>query len=242
MYNNLIVRGGITKGELFLNEDIVFGQGLIDAVSLESKAEYPCVVASEKLKNALSDLLHDISESYQKIRDIIQKKTEGTPVSKESENYLSQNMERVVKELYYTRSLQELLRNFDKEEAFINYLYDLSFKRLFGYKFAEYFEAVAAKSPEKYQGVVEVREDYDGVLLAHKNVVIKKLKEYCNYNGLDKTNQNTIFQREKIIRKYVWLLRYHCSICMERNFPRGLFVHKIGYDPNVLRLIVEVEE
>ena len=36
LQHGLIMRGGITFGDLFINEDIVFGQGLIEAVSLET--------------------------------------------------------------------------------------------------------------------------------------------------------------------------------------------------------------
>ena len=43
--HKIIVRGGITVGEFYANERIVFGQGLIRAVDLEDKiAKYPRIV------------------------------------------------------------------------------------------------------------------------------------------------------------------------------------------------------
>lgn len=43
-------RGGVTKGNSFESENIVFGQGLIEAYDLESKsAQYPRILISDKL-------------------------------------------------------------------------------------------------------------------------------------------------------------------------------------------------
>ena len=41
----ILLRGGITKGEFYVNDNIIFGNGLIQAVEIESqKAIYPRVV------------------------------------------------------------------------------------------------------------------------------------------------------------------------------------------------------
>lgn len=50
MEHRIVVRGGITMGEFFVNDRIVFGQGLIAAVELESKqAIYPRIVLDKKV-------------------------------------------------------------------------------------------------------------------------------------------------------------------------------------------------
>ena len=238
--HGLLVRGGITIGELYIDEDLVFGQGLIDAVELEAKAEFPCIVVSDEIKKFLSGMLQDVTQPYQKIKEIVQKEKRKEALSDAEKTFLSEKLEQVALEVYHTQSLRELLRHFDNETAFLNYLFDLSFANLLGYEFAEYLNQVAAKDPKKYKDMVETDEDYYAILWAHREMVIKKVKEYCNYNDLDKTDQKAILQREKIIRKYAWLLRYHVSMCQERKFQQGLFPFRFGCDETVLRQIVEV--
>ncbi len=41
---SILIRGGITKGQAFINNDIVFGEGLIKAVSLENDANFPRII------------------------------------------------------------------------------------------------------------------------------------------------------------------------------------------------------
>lgn len=50
---HLIVRGGITKGPLYLTNDFVGGKALVDAVELESTAVYPRIVVADCILNEL---------------------------------------------------------------------------------------------------------------------------------------------------------------------------------------------
>ena len=241
LQHGLIVRGGVTSGELFINEDVVYGEGLIEAVALEEAAEYPCVIVSDSLQRDLSSLLHDVGAEYQIIKAIVQRMKSNDKVSDEDDQYLSDHLEQVTREVYYRSSLHELLRNYEKEKGFVNYLFNLSFNTLLGYEFAAFVNKVAAENPEKYKGLVETDEDYYSILAMHKKVVLKKVNDHCHYNDIDKTDTDAIKVRENIIRKYIWLLRYHNSMCMERKFSQGLFSYKFGCDQNVLRLIVKTE-
>lgn len=238
--HGLLVRGGITIGELFINEDIVFGQGLVEAVELESKTEFPCIAVSEGTQKFLSGLLLNVTDEYQRVKEIVQKEKRNEPLKKEEKQYLSEHLKHVALEVYHAQSLKELLKHFDNETAFLNYLFDMSFPNLFGYEFAEHLNQVAAKNPDKYKDMVGTVENYYAILMAHKEMVIKKVQDYCHYRDVDKTDQTAILQREKVIRKYVWLLRYHVSMCQERMFSKGMFPFQFGCDENVLRQIVEI--
>lgn len=63
----LFVRGGITKGLLSINENYVFGQGLIDAVSIEEKTVFPRIEISQELVQMLTPNMsytqHDIEQA-----------------------------------------------------------------------------------------------------------------------------------------------------------------------------------
>lgn len=50
LLRNILVRGGVAIGDLYHKDNIVFGQGLIEAYRIESEiAEYPRIVLSDKL-------------------------------------------------------------------------------------------------------------------------------------------------------------------------------------------------
>ena len=240
LQHGLITRGGITLGELFINEDIVFGQGIIDAVSLEAKAEYPCIIVSDELPKKLHSLLSDVTEQYNKIRTLIQKQEQHVDFSSEEKKYLDDNLVNVVKEVYYYRSLQELMLHFDKEPVFLNYLFDLSFTNLLGIAFENYVAQIAKNEPKKFKDLIGTNEDYAAILLAHKDIVINKVVTYCHYRDIDKSNALLIAAREKVIRKYIWMLRFHIHMCERLNFKQGMFAFRFGCDPDVLRQIVEI--
>ena len=242
LQHGLLIRGGVTIGELFINEDIVFGNGLIDAVSLEAQAEYPCIIVSKKTQEFLSEMLDDITEQYKKARPIMQKDFKKEPLTDEERKYLNENLEKIVKIFYYKRTLQILTRYYKNESAFINYLFDLSLDSLFGYEFAEYLRMLAAKKPKQFSHIIEVRDNIYNILLAHKDIVLNKVKENCNYNNIDKTNSIDVSHREKIIRKYIWLLRYHINMCEEMKFKQGFFAYQFGCDPNCMRIIIKVDD
>ncbi len=43
----VLIRGGITRGEIYMDDTLVFGQGLIDCVTLEGEASYPRIIVDE---------------------------------------------------------------------------------------------------------------------------------------------------------------------------------------------------
>ena len=55
---SILIRGAITKGEAFINNDIVFGEGLIRAVALEESASFPRIIidGSRFSENVIDDL------------------------------------------------------------------------------------------------------------------------------------------------------------------------------------------
>ena len=85
---HLIVRGGITKGPLYLTNDFVGGKALVDAVELENNAVYPRIVVADCILNELdsfkkqNELFKDIVDAS--CLDLLVKDTDG----KVSWNYI----------------------------------------------------------------------------------------------------------------------------------------------------------
>ena len=45
---SILIRGSITKGDVFLNDNIIFGEGLLRAVELEGQAIFPRIILDEE--------------------------------------------------------------------------------------------------------------------------------------------------------------------------------------------------
>jgi hypothetical protein len=62
--SNYFIRGGITKGILYVDEKIIWGKALVDAVKIEKDAVYPFISISKDIISLFieNDLLSDVNE------------------------------------------------------------------------------------------------------------------------------------------------------------------------------------
>jgi hypothetical protein len=49
----LLMRGGITRGNLLFTDDVVFGRGIVDVVTIEQEARYPRIVVDASIIDTL---------------------------------------------------------------------------------------------------------------------------------------------------------------------------------------------
>lgn len=238
--HRLIVRGGITIGELFINEDLVFGQGLVEAVALEEENEYPNISISNSFQQHLHTMKQDSNEEYQKLLSII-KKDEQELTHKEQE-FLKKNFARIIRKQMNIESIKELIQYYENESHFLNYLYDLSFTHLLPPEVNHFAQKKAAMEPNSLKGIVTSVRNLPFIISTHKDVVEDKVWLYCNYDGIDRSDKKAIATHERVIRKYVWLLRYHNSVCGAKEYPQYLIKHKFECDESFLRLIVILQK
>ena len=50
------------------------------------------------------------------------------------------------------------------------------------------------------------KEDVIKYIQKHREILIDKIKQYGNYENIDINNLNEINGREKVIKKYIWLV------------------------------------
>ena len=239
--HNLLMRGGITLGELFINNDFVFGKGLIDAVGLEKKAENPCIIASDEFVSFCKALVGISREGYEIIQRYVKAKKEGTAIAASDEKYYNENGEKYFMGWFYHRSLRALIVEYEKEPFFVNYLFDMSDKALFGEVFTNFMIAERKKDPEKFKDFMVCLDPIPLIVDSHRTVLANRIKQYCHYNDVDKTNTRQVAEREKTIRKHIWVLRFHNSVCDSYDLPHLRLPHHYGCDMNNLRTIVEVD-
>lgn len=239
--HNLLMRGGITIGELFINNDFVFGKGLIDAVGLEKKAENPCVIISDELLELCKGLIDIDQEGYDTIGRYVRAKSKGTAVAESDERYYKENGEKYVMGLFYYQSMQALVFHYESELPFLNYLFDMSDTALFGESLANFLIAERKKDPEKFKDFMVCLDPIPFIIESHRTVLISRINQYCHYKDVDKTNKKQVTEREKTIRKHIWVLRYHNSTCQRYELKQLMIPHHYGCDMNNLRTIVKVD-
>jgi hypothetical protein len=180
----LIVRGGITKGPLYLTKDFVGGKALIDAVELESSAVYPRIVVDDRILNELNSfkMQNDLFKSFIEASclDLLVKDTDG----KVSLNYIMSYDAWI---MYPKNGVQlEPVGSFEELEKNIR----------------EGRQRKPIYKPECLRIVY-------AVLKKHKKFVEEKVNEYSRSSN-DATKEP---ERVKILKKYLWLVSFHNRIC-----------------------------
>ena len=239
--HELLVRGGVTIGELYLDNDFVFGKGLIDAVRLEHQAENPCIIVSQELQNYIEKLIDINDDGYKIIKRYVDAIATNVEPSNEDEQYYLINGEKYFKGVFYYQSVRELIIHYEKETPFLNYLFDMSDRRLFGNDFTDFMISERAKNKEKFTDFVVCMDNVAHIIFDHREVIAKRINTYCNYEDIDKSDKKQVAEREKVIRKHIWVLRYHNSICQRYGLKSLVLSHQYGCDMNNLRTVVKVD-
>ena len=181
---HLIVRGGITKGPLYLTKDLVGGKALIDAVELENTAVYPRIVVDDCILNELNlfKMKDELSKSVMEASclDLLVKDTDG----KYFLNYI----------MSYTPWIM-LPKNDSPLEQIENY-------EELGKNLKDGRQLKPIYNPE-------CRKEVYVILRKHKDFVEEKVLEFSQSSN-DAVKE---LARVKILKKYLWLVSFHNKIC-----------------------------
>ena len=182
--SHLIVRGGITKGPLYLTNDFVGGKALIDAVELESAAVYPRIVVDDCILNELNSfkMQNDLFKSMvdASCLDLIVKNADD----KFSLNYIMSYTPWIM--LPKNASPLEQIENSEELEKNVR----------------EGRQRKPIYNPESLKEVYVI-------LRKHKDFVEQKMNEFSQSSN-DEAKEAS---RLKILKKYLWLVSFHNKIC-----------------------------
>ena len=182
---HLIVRGGITKGPLYLTNDFVGGKALIDAVELENSTVYPRIVVADCILNDLNSEIQNDLQKYiidASCRDLLIKNADNKSF------------------LNYIVALNPWIW-FPK-----NTLQPESIE-----SFEEFEKNVREGRQRKPIYNPECLKEIFVALKKHKNFVEEKVNEFSQ--SLNNEAEETI--RLKILKKYLWLVSFHNKVCEE---------------------------
>lgn len=181
---HLIVRGGITKGPLYLTNDFVGGKALVDAVELESTAVYPRIVVADCILNEL--------DSFKMQNDLFKSMVDASC------------MDLLVKDIDDKTFLNYIM----SYDAWIMFPKNGSqFEPVDS--FEEFLKNYSEGRQRKPIYKPECQKEVSVILRKHKEFVEAMTNEFSQSSN-DKTKES---ERVKVLKKYLWLVSFHNKIC-----------------------------
>ena len=217
----LFVRGGIVKGQLSFNDDYVFGQGVIDAVSMEGTAQYPRILISTDIVNDLNSMRFCSQEAYERAQKTVAKLKNGETVSEEDiKQCAAANNDCLLDQLFQHLN-KDIVVLWDDNGWVVNYLNIIDLSDIIDTDLIERVcKAVLTASPKdaemfmpKANNQNQRKQTQELFLQAHKRMVQNKLTEFGNYADITLDNIKAAETREKILKKYIWVMAYHNRVC-----------------------------
>lgn len=216
----LFLRGGFTKGTLSVNDDYIFGEGLIEAVKMEESTSYPRIAVSDKVINFLEKIQLYSQEEADRAVSIESRSKNGKQVSDEDYEFYQKMLNYANQEFFALNMCAAILYKCADDVWCLSYLYCLDVRSYIPEQaLGQALEMMKQISPSDFDKLPKTLPNIDAILASHKRIVEEKLIKYSDYSSLC-TNEIKKFEiREKILKKYVWSMVYHNYMCNLYNKP-----------------------
>jgi len=240
----LLVRGGIVKSTAFIGDNIIQGKGIIEAVNMEHEAIYPQIIVSTLIYSDIHRL-HFLTYAELEYGGSIQKKiNEGLELTSDEQKFMVDVQNRYMGELLALTWKDNILMRSNDERPFLNYMYNLDVinyclnQRM---PFNEIQNLLQQFMPHiSFQ--IPKNGYAENLIQVHKSILIDKIKKYGNYAGADINNANELCEREKIIKKYIWLWAYHNKVCELYRLLKYQVHIILSMDFRVMKLTISFDE
>ena len=240
--HNLFLRGGITLGSVSYNEDY---NGLIEAVNIEETIVYPRIVLSKSLFLLLSNIMSYTSEEGEKAITIETRINNRETTTQEDEEFYKFMLRLANAELFLTRAFYYLTSKCYDEEIYISYLYKFD---LMDYvntaTLSDMLSQLKNISPKLYEimndSLPNMLNCADDILSKHKVLVEEQIKKYGNYIDLRLDEREQALQRERVLKKYVWIMKYHNDMCCKYNKMQYFIETRANCDARFMLLTVSL--
>lgn len=243
--HNLFLRGGITLGNVSYNEDYIFGDGLIEAVNIEETTVYPRIVLSKSLFLLLSNIMSYTSEEGEKAITIETRINNKEIITQEDEDFYNFMLRLANAELFLTRVFYYLTSKCYDEEICISYLYKFNPTDYVNFTtLSEILNQLKNVSPKLYEimngSLSNMLNGIDDMLSNHKVLVEEQIKKYGNYVDLKLDDRKKALQRERVLKKYVWVMKYHNDMCCKYNKMQYFIETRANCDARFMLLTVNL--
>ena len=243
--HNLFLRGGITLGNVSYNEDYIFGDGLIEAVNIEETTVYPRIVLSKSLFLLLSNIMSYTSEERDKAITIETRINNRETTTQEDEDFYKLMLRLANSEYFLTKVFYYLTNKCYDEEIYISYLYKFNPMDYVNITtLSEILNQLKNISPKLYEimngSLPNMLNCADDILSKHKVLVEEQIKKYGNYIDLRLDEREQALQRERVLKKYVWVMKYHNDMCCKYNKMEYFIETRANCDARFMLLTVSL--
>lgn len=243
--HNLFLRGGITKGNVSYNEDYIFGEGLIEAVNIEETTVYPRITLSKSLFIFLSNIVSYTSEEREKALAIETRINNKEKITQEDEDFYNLMLRLANSEYFLTKVFYHLTSKCYDEEICISYLYKLN---PMDYVSTENLSNILSQlkqiSPNVFEimngSLPDISNNIDNMLSKHKKCVEEQIKKHGDYIDIGLNEREKALQRERVLKKYVWVMKYHNDMCCRYNKMQYFINSTANCDAKFMLLKVNV--
>lgn len=214
----LFLRGGFTKGTMSINDDYIFGEGLIEAVKMEESTSHPRIAISDKIINFLQQIQLYTQEEADKAISIENRSKNGENISDDDIVFYQKMLQMGEQELLERNICSNLLCKCDDGAWCLSYLYCLDIRayipeQTLG-KMLDIMKQILSTDFEK---LPKTFPNIDLILDTHRRIVEQKLVKYSNYTALSTNDIKRFETQEKVLKKYVWSMIYHNYMCTRYN-------------------------
>ena len=235
----LFLRGGILRGDISIENEYVFGEGLIEAVNLESRVSvYPRIVVERKLVLGFNDLIDPVVKRVTDIEKALnnEEKTDDNDLAFYKKNQFAS----VIKYI-----LNRLVIEWPDQQLFLNYMEDLDVSYVFGSEIVGSLQQqIRLISDQDTDLVMSDLRNFDWYLERHKHLIESELKANGRNDDIDMADMRKACEiaetREYVLRKFLWVMAYHNYICDCKKKAEYKILTKCGFDQRFLRMTIQV--
>lgn len=214
----LFLRGGFTKGTLSVNDDYIFGEGLIEAVKMEESTSYPRIAVSDKVISFLEKIQLYSQEEADRAISIEYRSKHGEQVSNEDYEFYQRMLYYANQESLAQKISVNVLHKCADDVWCLSYLYCLDIRSCIPEQtLGQALEMMKQISPTDFEKIPKAFPNIDAILDTHRRIVEQKLMKYSNYTTFDTNDIKRFEAREKVLKKYVWSMVYHNHMCTRYN-------------------------
>lgn len=235
--HGLFLRGGVTIGEMSFNDDFVFGQGVIDGVEMEARANHPRIILSQPIVDFLFQR-HYISDSeIQSCTDISNKFQCEEKISAQEETFFATHAPQISNELFSSQWKYALVIEDSDGENILNYLYNVNIKDMVcEAQWEGIMKLINIYFPQDYDTVISDGYNYAEMLQRHKENVKKKLLEYGNYDDIATSDIKSADVREHVFKKYLWVMKFHNFVAQKENLLECMINAQVNCDGRFMKM------
>lgn len=237
----LFLRGGFTKGTLSVNDDYIFGEGLIEAVKMEESTSYPRIAVSDKVINFLEKIQLYSQEEADRAISIEYRSKHGEQVSNEDYEFYKKMLYYANQESLAQKIGVNVLYKCDDGGWCLSYLYCLDIRSYIPEQaLGQALEMIKQISPADYDKLPKTFPNIDLILDSHRRIVEQKLIKYSNYNSFKTTDYKSFDIQERVLKKYVWSMVYHNYMCDRYNKPEHFINTQANCERRYMKLVIYV--